>query len=121
MNQHADKDEKTLSLPPEAHLEEAAQIIRLLGDKTRLAILALLAQQELSVGELIKLVNRPATGVSQHLAKLRIGRLVTMRRSGTTIYYSLANEHVGALVQNILDQTEHSLYLSPPHHEVSPL
>ena len=39
-------------------------------------------------------VGKPAPSVSQHLAKLRMARLVRTRRAGTTIYYSLENEHV---------------------------
>lgn len=43
-------------------------------------------------------VGKPAPSVSQHLAKLRMARLVRTRRAGTTIYYSLENEHVRQLV-----------------------
>lgn len=106
-----------LSLPSDADLDGAAELARLVADRTRLAILALLAQRELSVGEIAHKLNRPIASVSQHLAKLRIGRLVSSRRAGTTIYCALANEHVGALVTNILEQSEHTLYDRPPHHE----
>jgi DNA-binding transcriptional ArsR family regulator len=106
-----------VSLPSDADLDGAAELTRLVADRTRLAILALLAQRELSVGEIAQKLNRPVASVSQHLAKLRIGRLVSSRRAGTTIYCTLANEHVGALVLNILEQSEHTLYDRPPHHE----
>ena len=106
-----------VSLPSDADLDGAAELARLVADRTRLAILALLAQRELSVGEIAHKLNRPIAAVSQHLAKLRIGRLVSSRRAGTTIYCALANEHVGALVTNILEQSEHTLYDRPPHHE----
>ena len=61
-------------------------------------------------------LDRPTPAVSQHLAKLRAGHLVTARREGTTIYYSQANEHVSALVTNVLQHTEHTLYpaAAPP-------
>jgi DNA-binding transcriptional ArsR family regulator len=117
-------DAKTLeavSLPSDADLDGAAELARLVADRTRLAILALLAQRELSVGEIAHKLNRPVAAVSQHLAKLRIGRLVSSRRAGTTIYCVLANEHVGALVTNILEQSEHTLYDRPPHHEAPDL
>ncbi|WP_311214574.1 MULTISPECIES: metalloregulator ArsR/SmtB family transcription factor [unclassified Arthrobacter] len=106
-----------VSLPSDADLDGAAELARLVADRTRLAILALLAQRELSVGEIAQKLQRPMASVSQHLAKLRIGRLVSSRRAGTTIYCALANEHVGALVTNILEQSEHTLYDRPPHHE----
>ncbi|MFW0773382.1 ArsR/SmtB family transcription factor [Paenarthrobacter nitroguajacolicus] len=106
-----------VTLPSDADLDGAAELARLVADRTRLAILALLAQRELSVGEIAQKLQRPMASVSQHLAKLRIGRLVSSRRAGTTIYCALANEHVGALVTNILEQNEHTLYDRPPHHD----
>ena len=59
-------------------------------------------------------VSRPA--VSQHLAKLRMGRLVQTRRDGVTVYYRHANDHVSAMVRNVLEQAEHVTYEHPPHH-----
>jgi len=41
---------------------------------------------------------KPAPSVSQHLAKLRMARLVRTRREGTTIFYSLDNDHIRQLV-----------------------
>jgi len=40
-------------------------------------------------------VGKPTPSVSQHLAKLRMARLVRTRREGTTIFYSLDNDHIG--------------------------
>lgn len=49
--------------------------------------------------------------------RLRAGRLVTSRREGTSIYYTQPDEHVAALVTNILQHAEHVLYARPPHHQ----
>ena len=54
--------------------------------------------------------------MSQHLARLRDGSLVTVRREANRSYYALANEHVELLVTNTLEQAEHVLYPLPPHH-----
>jgi DNA-binding transcriptional ArsR family regulator len=54
--------------------------------------------------------------VSQHLAKLRMARLVRTRRSGTTIFYSLENEHVRQLVVDAVFNAEHAGPGIPPHH-----
>lgn len=105
-----------IPLPTDADLDGAAELVRLLADRTRLAILVLLVNNELTVGELAKTLDRPMAAVSQHLAKLRLGRLVSVRRAGTSIYCTLANEHVGDIVKSILEQNEHTLYDSPPHH-----
>ncbi|NUU19403.1 helix-turn-helix transcriptional regulator [Cellulomonas humilata] len=104
------------NLTDAADLDHAVDILRLLADRTRLAVLALLDGTELSVTAIAEALDRPTPAVSQHLAKLRAGHLVTARRDGTTIYYSQANEHVSALVTNVLQHTEHTLYPVPPHH-----
>lgn len=103
--------------PPQGDLNQAADVLRLLADPTRLAILALLDATELSVGAIAEALGRPVPAVSQHLAKLRAGRLVATRREGTSIFYSHPDEHVTALVTNVLHHTEHVLYDRPPHHD----
>ena len=55
------------------------------ADPTRLQVLWALVDRELSVNELAEFVGKPAPSVSQHLAKLRMARLVRTRRAGTTI------------------------------------
>ena len=106
----------TTNLTDAADLDHAVDILRLLADRTRLAVLALLDGTELSVTAIAEALDRPTPAVSQHLAKLRAGHLVMARREGTTIYYSQTNEHVSALVTNVLQHTEHTLYPVPPHH-----
>lgn len=102
--------------PPDADLDQAVEVLRLLADRTRLAILAMLDGTEMSVTAIAAALDRPGPAVSQHLAKLRAGRLVTSRRDGTTVYYGQPDEHVAALVTNVLHHTEHVLYPVPPHH-----
>ncbi|MDF2712800.1 MAG: regulatory protein ArsR [Nonomuraea muscovyensis] len=102
--------------PTEPELDRAVEVLRLLADRTRLAILAMLDGVEMPVTAIAEALDRPTPAISQHLAKLRFGRLVTSRREGTTIYYTQPDEHVAALVTNVLHHTEHSLYDNPPHH-----
>lgn len=107
----------TLKLPADQELDHAVEILRLLADRTRLAILAMLSTAELPVAVIAETLDRPTPAISQHLAKLRAGYLVTTRRDGTTIYYTQPDEHVAALVANILQHAEHALYPNPPHHQ----
>jgi DNA-binding transcriptional ArsR family regulator len=79
-------------------------------------VLWALAGRELSVNELAEHVGKPAPSVSQHLAKLRMARLVHTRRAGTTIYYSLENEHVRQLVADAVFNAEHAGPGVPAHH-----
>ncbi len=106
----------TRGVPPLTDLEQAVGVLRLLADPTRLAILAMLEGAELSVGQIAEQLNRPTPAVSQHLAKLRSGRLVATRRAGTSVFYSQPDEHLAALVTNVMQHIEHRLYERPPHH-----
>ncbi|MFE9582015.1 ArsR/SmtB family transcription factor [Nocardia sp. NPDC006044] len=92
------------------------EVFRMLADATRVQVLWALVDRELSVNDLAGYVGKPAPSVSQHLAKLRMARLVSTRRSGTTIYYSLENEHVRQLVVDAVHNAEHAGPGIPPHH-----
>jgi DNA-binding transcriptional ArsR family regulator len=63
----------------------------------RLKVLATLASGERSVGELVELTGANQPNVSKHLAALAAGGLVQRRKSGTTIYYALADDNVLAV------------------------
>lgn len=110
-----DRDSRPVA-PPEVDLERAVEVLRLLADRTRLTVLQLLTGTEMSVTAIADALDRPVPAISQHLAKLRAGHLVTSRREGTSVYYAPATEHVEALVTNVLHHTEHTLYPRPPHH-----
>ena len=88
----------------------------MLADPTRVQLLWALVDRELSVTDLAETVGKPAPSVSQHLAKLRMARLVRTRREGTTIYYSLENGHVGELVTDAVFNAEHAGPGIPGHH-----
>ncbi|AWG65070.1 transcriptional regulator [Mycobacteroides abscessus] len=92
------------------------EVFRMLADATRVRVLWTLTAGELSVNELADSVGKPAPSVSQHLAKLRMARLVRTRRDGTTVYYSLENEHVEQLVTDAVYNAEHAGPGIPPHH-----
>ena len=98
------------------------EVFRMLADTTRVQVLWALVDRELSVNELAEFVGKPAPSVSQHLAKLRMARLVRTRRAGTTIYYSIENEHVRQLVSDAVFNAEHAGPGVPAHHrgEVAP-
>lgn len=72
-------------------LERATQHCRLLADPTRLRLLLLLEQEELSVAELAAITQLAQPRVSTHLAKLRDALLVADRREGVSVYYRIAS------------------------------
>jgi DNA-binding transcriptional ArsR family regulator len=92
------------------------EVFRMLADATRVQVLWALVGQEMSVSELAEHVGKPAPSVSQHLAKLRMARLVRTRRDGTTIFYTLENDHVGQLVTDAVFNAEHAGPGIPGHH-----
>lgn len=82
-----------------------ASICKTLADAKRLMILHELRDGEMSVNQVVSNLNLPQANVSQHLAILRERGIVTTRREGTTIYYSLANPKIGEacdLVREVL-------------------
>ncbi|MGF2944561.1 ArsR/SmtB family transcription factor [Mycobacterium sp. Lab-001] len=96
------------------------EVFRMLADATRVRLLWSLIDEELSVTDLAERVDKPAPSVSQHLAKLRMARLVRTRRAGTTIFYSLENDHVSRLVVDAVFNAEHAGPGVPSHHRDQP-
>ncbi|MBK9082428.1 MAG: helix-turn-helix transcriptional regulator [Rhizobiales bacterium] len=82
---------------------EASDLLKALSHESRLLVLCLLAEKERSVGELEEILSLRQPTVSQQLARLRFDDLVTTRRDGKTIYYSIANEDVRRLIEVIYD------------------
>lgn len=89
-------------MPPDEAVKAAAASLRLVADPTRMKILWALAQGESSVSCLAELSGASPTAVSQHLAKLRLAGLVTDRRQGRFIYYSVADDHVTRLLADAI-------------------
>lgn len=88
----------------------------MLADATRIKLLWVLASGEAPVGDLTEAVAKPQALVSQHLAKLRLARLVTTRRQGNHVFYRLANDHVSQLVADAIYNAEHASPGVPAHH-----
>jgi DNA-binding transcriptional ArsR family regulator len=82
---------------------DASDFLKALSHENRLLLLCLLAERERSVTELENILSLRQPTVSQQLARLRLDDLVTTRRDGKTIYYSLANENVRRVVTVIYD------------------
>jgi DNA-binding transcriptional ArsR family regulator len=102
--------------PESANVELAVEVFAMLADATRIRLVLALRDGELSVNHLADIVDKQSAAVSQHLAKLRLARMVTTRRQGTTVFYALADEHAVQLVIAALLQAEHSVDGTPRHH-----
>ena len=104
---------------PVEQAELVVEVFRMLSDTTRVRLLWALLDRELAVNKLVEVVDKAAPSVSQHLAKLRMARLVRTRREGTQVFYRLENEHVARLVRDGVFNAEHAGPDLPRHHEGS--
>ena len=90
--------------PLRAAAQEASALLRALANEDRLLILCQLTQGELSVGELEAQLDIRQPTLSQQLAVLRTEALVTTRREGKRIHYSVADGAVLAVLACLYDQ-----------------
>ena len=109
----------TASHADDQPVELAVEIFTMLADVTRVRIIVALRDGELSVNTLADMIGKSPAAVSQHLAKLRLARIVTTRHEGNRVFYRLANEHAHELVSDAMFQAEHSLDDQPRHHRRS--
>jgi DNA-binding transcriptional ArsR family regulator len=101
---------------PTDQVDLAVEVFRMLADATRVQILWALLEAERSVSQLAEHTGKQPASVSQHLAKLRMARLVRSRRDGTTVFYRLDNDHVSRLITDAVYNAEHAGPGVPSHH-----
>lgn len=90
------------------HARKASDVLKALSHETRLLILWLLSENEKSVSELEEILALPQAAVSQQLARLRLDHLVSARREGRIIHYSIADPDVSAVVISLYDLLCHA-------------
>jgi DNA-binding transcriptional ArsR family regulator len=83
-----------------------AETFQALGDPSRLRIVWTLSHGELSVTAVTRILGMSQPAVSHHLRMLRNLKLVKVRRSGRTIFYSLDDEHIDRLLQEGMRHVE---------------
>jgi ArsR family transcriptional regulator, zinc-responsive transcriptional repressor len=103
-------------LPDPDQVDLAVEVFRMLSDPTRVRILWTLLDAERPVNEIVQVLGKPQSAVSQHLAKLRLAKLVLPRKHGAQVFYRVANDHVRQLVADALHHAEHAGPGVPAHH-----
>lgn len=101
--------------PGEEQFALAAELLALLGDRTRLVLLHTLARQEADVTTLTEACGAQRPAVSQHLARLRVSGLVHTRKEGRRVVYSLTDGHLRRVVDEALSLADHHLAGRPAH------
>lgn len=86
-----------------AQARKASELLKALSHETRLLILCILSEGEKSVSDLEDILSMPQATVSQQLARLRFDRLVTARRDGRMIYYTIADKEVSSVVETLYE------------------
>ena len=94
------------TMPEETKLYELAELFKVFGDSTRVRILFVLFEAEVCVCDLSRLLNMTVSAVSHQLRILKQSRLVKSRREGKSIFYSLADDHVRAIIAQGMEHIE---------------
>jgi len=113
-------DNKACTLTADSqYVELAVEVFAMLADATRVRLILALRHGELPVNVLAEKAGKSAAAVSQHLAKMRLARMVATRQEGTKVYYRLQDGHAWQLVADAIHQAEHTLGTAP-HHSTAP-
>lgn len=72
-------------------LPRIAGILKAMADPVRLRILVALREGERCVSDLVRITGGTQANVSKHLSVLRLGRLVTTRKDGPSVFYAMAD------------------------------
>lgn len=85
-------------MPDENSLNDLADLYKVFGDTTRVKILYSLFENEMCVCAIADLLKMTQSAISHQLSILRRNKLVSARRDGKTIYYSLADGHITTIL-----------------------
>ncbi len=92
--------------PDDEILYDLAELFKVFGDSTRIKILYAMFDNELCVNDIARLLNLSQSSVSHQLRILKSSKLVKFRRDGKSIYYSLDDEHVRAIISMGMEHVE---------------
>ncbi len=93
-------------LPDEETTERLSEVFKVFGDNTRIRILWALFDDELCVYDISDKVEVSQSAVSHQLRILRQARLVKSRRDGRQTFYSLDDDHVKTIIEQVLIHAE---------------
>ena len=93
-------------VPTEEELYDLAELFKVFGYSTRIKILYVLVESDMSVGDIAQALNMTQSSISHQLRVLKQSRLVRFRREGKNIVYSLADDHVHTIMSQGLEHLE---------------
>ncbi|MBQ7516225.1 MAG: winged helix-turn-helix transcriptional regulator [Schwartzia sp.] len=86
---------------------KVAEVFKVLGDMTRIKLLALLSSADMRVSDIAGALGMGQSAISHQLRVLRGARLVKFRKEGKEAWYSLDDDHVVKLMCQALDHVSH--------------
>lgn len=92
--------------PDDEILYDLAELFKVFGDSTRIKILYSMFENELCVNDIASLLHLSQSSVSHQLRILKTSKLVKFRREGKSIFYSLDDEHVRAIISMGMEHVE---------------
>lgn len=95
-------------VPDEDTITRLSDTFKMFGDSTRIRILWTLFDSELSVSEISDKLDMSQSAISHQLRTLKQARLVKARRDGKNTFYSLDDDHVKRIIEQVLIHVEES-------------
>ena len=96
-------NQKREEMPDENILYDLSDFFKILGDSTRVSILFAIDGEPMCVCDIASLLGMTKSAVSHQLKILRQSDLVTYRKSGKNVYYTLADDHVRDIIEKALE------------------
>ena len=90
-------------MPDESTLYDLSDFFKILGDSTRVSILFAIDGEPMCVCDIANLLGMTKSAVSHQLKILRQSDLVTYRKSGKNVFYTLADDHVRDIIEKALE------------------
>ncbi len=92
------KNESEIDITDEKMLYDLSELFKVFGDSTRVKILVALLNGELNVTQISEKLNMTQSAISQQLRILKTSGLVSFKRNGKSLIYSLEDEHVNSII-----------------------
>ena len=96
-------EKKREEMPELSTLYDLSDFFKILGDSTRISILFAIDGEPMCVCDIAELLGMTKSAVSHQLKILRQSDLITYRKSGKNVFYTLADDHVRDIIEKALD------------------
>lgn len=93
-------------MPDESLTEKLSEMFKVFGDGTRIRILWALFDKELCVYDIAEKLGMSQSAISHQLKTLKIARLIKSRRDGKNVFYSIDDDHVKKIIEQMLIHIE---------------